>query len=488
MRKALPLVVVLLFAGARSPAQSPPVLAAAEFEAQPDPGIPAAPAQFGIGGNPQGGGGLAPFGNGEQPVLRFAGDTGPQNQFTFNLADNSGYDDDILGTNAAKHGDFFTSVGPRVLFVTSRKRVSFNFDYAPTFQIYKRYSQLDGVNQSLNLDAVATVSPRLQLRVRNVTAETYYGLFTGTSDAVPGLTTPGGPVPFFVNPETRTITNTDRVDIIFSKSARTSIEAYGSYFLLNVKNVGNVSGAATGVYANFKGYNAGWSYRYQPTPRGNFSLSYSYGKSRFSGASSGYANQTASLSYAYQISGTTSISVFGGPEYTYLNETLLIGVSTPAGVVEVPFGVHKPQWDWSAGLSATTSTKGTGIALSLSRFVGSAGGLLTAVNSNYGSLMISHRLPKSWTGRIMLNYGQNEALSFGGVQSGKYTTGVGNVTLNRDLGERLGLSLTYNYTTQSGSSPIIGTALAPGFTYANLDRNRASVGISWQIAKVHLGH
>ncbi|HMD99002.1 MAG TPA: hypothetical protein VKM93_16930 [Terriglobia bacterium] len=486
MRKTLPLVVVLLFVGARSPAQSAPVLAAAEFGAEPDPAIPAAPAQLGIGGNPLGGGGgLAPFGNGEQPVLRFAGDTGPLNQFTFSLADNSGYDDDILGTNAAKHGDFFTSVGPRVLFLTSRKRMSFNFDYAPTFQIYKRYSQLDGVNQTLNLDAAATLSPRLQLRARNITAETYYGLFSGSSDSVPGLTTPGGPVPFFVNPETRTITNTDRVDTIFSKSGRTSIDLYGSYFLLNVKNV---TGGATGTYADLKGYNAGWSYRYQSSPRGSFSLTYAYGKSRYTGVSSGYANQTASLSYAYQISGTTSISVFGGPEYTYLNETLLIGVRTPAGIVEVPFGVHKPQWDWSAGLSATTSTKGTGIALSLSRFVGSAGGLLTAVNSTFGSLTISHRLPKSWTGRILLNYGQYEALSFGGVQSGKYTTGVGNVTLNRDLGEHLGLTLTYNYTTQSGSSPIIGTAVAPGFTYANLDRNRASVGISWQIAKVHLGH
>lgn len=483
MRKTLPVVFVVLFAGVRSQAQSPAVLAAADLGAQPDPAIPASPAQIGIGGNPQAqGGGPAPFGNGEQPVLRFAGDNGPQNEFTFTLSDQTGYSDNVLGSNINRHGDFFTAVGPQVAFVTGRKHVSFMFSYAPYFQIYKRFSSYDALNQSLNLDAAVEVSPRLQLRVRSSTSEYYYGLFNSNAQqVVPGLGPPGG-VPLYVNPETRTITNFDRVDIAFSKSDRTTIDFFGGYFLTDIKNPGvNIT------YGNFKGGNAGWSYSYRASPRGSFSLTYTYGESQYSGIASRYSNQNASLSYAYQISKTASISFFGGPEYTYINETLLIPIQTIFGIVDLPYPIHKPEWDWSAGFNVSKTTLGTTFFLFGSRYVSGGGGLLTAVNSNSGSLGMSRRLPWNWTGNLGLTYAQYQALSFGGLQNGKFTTAFGNISLNHKLGERASVNLNYNYTSQRGSRTTSG-ALAPGLYYGNLDSNRMSVGINWQIGKVHLGH
>jgi len=186
------------------------------------------------------------------------------------------------------------------------------------------------------------------------------------------------------------------------------------------------------------------------------------------------------LSYAYQLSQSVSISVYGGPEYTYLNETL------PAQTIGgLPTSIHKPEWDWSAGFSASATTNRTTFFLAGSRAVSSAGGLLAAVNSDFGSLGVSRRLPWNWTGTMTVGYGEYQALKFGGLQNGKITTGVGNISFGHQLGERLTLGLRYNYTQQRGS--VSGVAgLAAG--YENLNRNVASIGIDWAIGKYHLGH
>jgi hypothetical protein len=479
MRKTLPLFVFLLFAGMHSQAQSPAMLATADFGAQPDPAIPAVPAQFGIGG-PQGPGapvaGPTPFGNGEQPVLRFAGDNGPQNQFSFNLSDDTGYDDNVFGTDYFRKRDFYTSVGPRVTFVTARKRVTFDFDYVPFFRIFKRYSGYDSMNQTLTLDAAAKISSRFQLRVRESGAELYYGLFGGNGEQVlSGLGPPGGTVPYFVNPDSRNIISTSRIDIIFNKSARTSIDVFGGFTTLNVKNLGT-----TGTYADLQSPSGGLSYSYRLSPRGSFSSTYFYSNSLYSRTQFPirYQAQSISLSYAYQISKTLSVSFFGGPEYTRLRETLVIPYR-PSGFIVLP--LNKPEWDWSAGFSASRTTASTTISLSGSRYVSAGGGLVTAVNDTSGALNISRRLPRGWTGNTGLTYAQLRSLSFGGLMSGNYNLAYGTLGFQHKLGERATARLDYRGTRQRAG---LGNTLA----YANVDRNLASVGIEWQIGKVHLGH
>jgi len=484
MRKTLPVVIVVLFGCAHSQAQSPAVLTAADLGAQPDPAIPAFPPQAGIGGNPQAPRGPVPFGNGEQPVLRFAGENGPQNLFTFSLFDDTGYDDNLFATNINKIGAFFTSVGPRVSFLTSRKHMTFDFDYAPSFEIFKQNSARDAVNQILALDVAAEMSPRFQLRMRESASELYYGLFGGNGEQlVPGLGPPGGSVPYFINPGSRTIDSASRVDLVFNKSARTSIDVFGGYSLMDIKNPGvNIT------YGNVRSPNAGWSYSYRVSARGSFSATYLYAQSQFASAATRYSNQNLSLSYAYQISNTASVSVFGGPEYTYINETLLIPIQTIFGIIDLPYPIHKPEWDWSGGFSATKTTLGTAFSLFGSRYVASGGGLLTALNSNSGSLVVSRRLPWNWTGSMALTYSQFQALSFGQAQTGKYTIAGGSISLNHRLGERASVRMNYARTRQRGSAATLSAAVGPGLDYGNMDRNRASIGIDWQIGKVHLGH
>ena len=474
MRKTLLVVIVLLIVSACSQAQSPVVRAGTDFGAQPDPALPALP-QI---GQPMGpGAGPTPFGTGEQPVLRFAGDNAPQNQFIFSLTDDTGYDDNVFGNDLNRKRDFFTDVGPRITYLTSRKHITFDLDYAPFFQIYKQYSGYDSVNQSLNLNAAAQISPRFELRVREMAGEYYFGLFGGYGQpVVSGLGPPGGTVPYFVNPDTRSISTRSRVDIIFNKSARTTLDVFGDFSTLNYKNLGN---AASGTLFNLEAPNGGFSYSYRVNARGTFSATYDYGKSVYLGVHNPprYQTQTASLSYAYQFSNTMSASVWGGPEYTQLRETLLIPIP-PLGFI--PVLIDKPEWDWSAGFSVSRTTPLSTIALTASRYVTSGGGLLTAVDDSMGELRFSRRLTLGWTGDAGLTYSQVQALGFGGVMSGHYNIEYGTLGFHHQLGERASLRMSYVGTRQRSGH---GTA----FNFFGVDRNRASVGIDWQIGKVHLG-
>jgi len=479
MRKTLPVVIVLLIACVCSQAQSPVVTAGTDFAAQPDPAMPALP-QIGqpMG---QGAAGPTPFGTGEQPVLRFAGDNAPQNQFIFSLSDDTGYDDNVFGTDSFRKRDFFTDVGPRVTFLTSRKHVTFDLDYAPFFQVYKQYSGYDSVNQSLNLDAAAQISPRFELRVRETAAEFYYGLVGGYGQpVVSGLGPPGGTVPYFVNPDTRSISSRSRVDIIFNKSARTTLDVFGDFSTLNYKNLRGTAGQLF----NLEAPNGGFSYSYRVNARGTFSFTYDYGKSVYLKRLNPprYQTQSASLSYAYQFSKTLSASFWGGPEYTQLREILLLPLP-PLGFIAVP--INKPEWDWSAGLSVSRTTPVSTISLMASRYVTSGGGLLTAIDDSMGELRFSRRLTLGWTGNAGLTYSQVQALSFGGLSSGRYNIALAHLGFDHKLGERASLRLNYTGTRQRHGlgTTIAGTAL----DYANVDRNRASVGIDWQIGKVHLG-
>jgi len=478
MRRTAAVVIVLLFVTTASWAQAPSVLTSTYFDAQPDPAVPAQPPQVGGGGLVQpAGAGPAPFGNGEQPVLRFAGDNGPVNQFTFSLNDDTGYDDNVFGTDQHRARDFFTAVGPRVMFLTSRKHVNFDLDYAPFFQIYKTYSHYDSVNQTLNFDVSAELSPRFQLRLREVAAELYYGLFGGFGpQEVAGLGPPGTTVPFFINPNTRSIDSSSRVDLVFNKSARTSLDVFGGFSMLNYK----IERGAGGTYLNLEAPSGGFSYSYRVTARGSFSLTYDYMRSVYlkTFLPPRFQTHSASLSYAYQASPAVLVSVWGGPEYTQIRETLALPFP-PFGFVEVPFA--RQAWNWSAGFDVSRTTPVSTISLHASRYVSAGGGLLTAVNDTSGGLLISRRLTLGWTGNAGINYLQLRSLSFGGLPGGNYNVAYANLGFSHKLGERASIRFNYWGTRQRHG-------LGSTFSYADADRNRASVGINWDIGKVHLGH
>jgi hypothetical protein len=481
MRAIVPVVVTLLFACGNSKAQFAPFAPTTENGQPGLTGWAAAAPQFpATGQGPFGGEGPTPFGSGEQPLLRFAGENGPQNVLMFDLNDSTGYDDHVFGTNQSIYGDFFTAVGARLAFFAARKHLTVSLDYDPSFYIYKRDSNADNLNQRLGFSAALELSRRFQLMVRDNAFESYYGVFGTGQQLVPGQGPPGGAISYSIYPKSRSVSNTSRLDLLFTKSERTVIDVFGAYNTL----------IYSGALDNFQGVTGGLSYSYRATRRGAFSATYSYTNSLFQAAlpvsslatsqtGSRFATQSLALSYAYQISKSISVSAFGGPERTHVRETLLESITLPIGTIPLLVPVRQFGWEWSAGGAVMTTTHNTAISLSGVRAVSNGGGLLTAVNSNFGSLRIGRRLPHDWEWSSILSYGLSQALPFGGLPSSSFNSGLGQASLSRTLGEHLSFSLDYQYQRQRASG-------GSGLVVADLDRNRADVRFDWQVKRIAL--
>jgi hypothetical protein len=434
------------------------------------------------GQGPLGGQGLAPFGSGELPLVRFAGDNGPQNVLMFDLNDGTGYDDHVYGTNRDTYGDFFTDVGARLSFFTVQKRLDLSLDYAPSFYVYRKNSSADSWNQTLNFDSELELSRRLELRVRDSGSEYSYGTFGNGQELVPGLGLPGGATLYSINPATRTVVNTSRLDLLYTKSERTQLDVFGTYNTLTY----------TSRFNNWQGATGGLSYMYRLTRRGDFSATYVYSNSLFQAGPSAsslvsteggsrFATQSLFLSYAYQISKTTSVSFFGGPERTHVAETLVLTLPlSNVGVIQAFVPFRQFEWDWSGGAVVTTTTHKTAISLTASRAVSNGGGLLTAVNSDFATLGIARRLPRGWEWSSSLNWGLSQALVFGTLPSGSFNTEFAQVSVSRKLGERLRLAFDYQHQRQrQGAGNSLG--------YNDLDRDLESVRFDWEVKKIPFG-
>jgi hypothetical protein len=186
------------------------------------------------------------------------------------------------------------------------------------------------------------------------------------------------------------------------------------------------------------------------------------------------------LSYAYQISRSTSVSFFAGPERTQVGETLVLSLPlSSTGVIQAFIPIRRFEWDWSAGGGVTTTTHNTAISLTASRAVSNGGGLLTDVNNDFASLGIARRLPHGWQWSSSLNYGRSQALVFGTLPSGSFNTEMGQVSLSHKLGEHLSLDFNYQHQRQrQGRGNSLGLV--------DLDRDLASVRFDWEVKKIPL--
>ena len=318
--------------------------------------------------------------------------------------------------------------------------------------------------------------------MRDSGLEYSYGSFGNGQQLVSGLGPPGGAILYSINPETRTITNASRVDLVFTKSERTVIDVFGAYNLLDYST----------DFDNLQGATGGVSYSYRVTRRGAFSATYTYSNSLFQQNSSSaslestqggsrFATQSLLLSYAYQASKTTSVSFYAGPERTHVGETVVLSLPLPPlGVVQVFLPVRRFEWDWSAGGGVTTTTHNTAISLTASRAVSNGGGLLTDVNSDYATLGVARRLPHGWQWSSSLNYGYSQALIFGVLPGASFNTETAQASVRRPLGEHLSLSFDYQHQRQrEGSGNSLG--------FADLDRDLASVRFDWDVIKIPFG-
>lgn len=408
--------------------------------------------------------------DGEKAGPNYDGTSPTRNILAFGLNAGSSYDDNILGNNRQRVGDVAFQFGPSLNVRREGQRLSFALSYQPHFRVYRKVSEQNGVDQTLGFDAVYKVSSRLSFRARTSAFSTT-GIFqpNQNQESLPGLGSPSSLNNTVFTPTARQLTWSSRLDASYQAGKHDLVGIYAGQSKLDfhqqLSNAGSIQ--------NTEQKDAGLVYQHRLTRHTTLGIDYQYEDIRF-GSDSWTLVQSAFISYAQQVSPSLTLSVFGGPQFSRLNEVIVF----PLGPFTVRVPVSLPTSNWALGGTLTKQSDVTAFQLTAQRQVSDGGGLLGAVVSSSAGASARRRLPGRWDAIWRAGYANNSSLdttsSRGAYQS--LTAGVG---LGHSLTENLSVRVGYDFIHQRGTGQ--------SQLFADFDRDLWSVQFSYGFHEIALG-
>jgi hypothetical protein len=420
--------------------------------------------------------GPAPFGNGEQPTLRYAGETGLKNFFLVNVGAESGYDDNVLNNNAyGRRGEGFVGFSPRIAFGEERRAYNFIVDYSPSLEVYQRTKGYNRLNHSLGLDFGFRPGSHVLLRLRDNTSY-LNGIFQPNSGQsfITGLGSPTNLNPYIYVPLARQFINESRLDLTYQKSYRTSFTLSGGYMLSEYTNVS--AGAPLGLLGT-RGWFSGLQYSFRLSKRTTFGIQYLLNNYTFKGYSRGIVNGVF-FSVAHQFSPTLALQVFAGPQYARQSFQAGSAFPLPPGI-GAGTSTFSDSWNTAAGGTLTKQAGKTALAISVERVTSNGSGLASLLNSNTATFDVRRRLPRRWEVGLDLMASYQTQIAGPSVSEGIIRSQLGSASLSRTLAKGLLMRLSYSYLHQRAQGGVV--------YLADADRNRASLGIFYDLGRFPLG-
>jgi opacity protein-like surface antigen len=382
----------------------------------------------------------------------------------------SSYDDNIFGNDQQRVSDVAFQFGPSLNVRREGQRLNLGLSYEPHFRIYRRASELNGVDQTFGFDAAYRASSRLSFRGRT---SAYYttGIFqpNRSEEFLPGLGSPSTLNDTVFTPTARQLTWSLRIDASYQVAAHDSVNLFVGQSRLDFRQQISNSGSLQ----NTEQKDAGLVYQHRLSPHTTLGMDYQYVDIRF-GSDSRTIVHSAFFSYAQQVSPSLTLSVFGGPQFSHLHEVIAL----PLGPFTFRIPVSRATSNWALGGTVTKQLDKTAFQLTAQRQVSDGGGLLGAVVSSSVGTSVRRRLPGHWDASWSAGYADNRSLdttsSRGAYQS--LTAGAG---LGRSLTEKLSVRVGYDFMHQrgSGQSQLFG----------DIDRDLWSVQFSYRFHEIALG-
>jgi AMIN domain len=410
------------------------------------------------------------YGDGEKAGLNYAGTSPPRNILTLGLSVGSSYDDNIFSNKLQRVGDVVLQFGPSINVRREGKRLSLALSYQPNFRIYRKSPEENAVDQMLGFDTGYQVSSRFSFRGRTYGSYTA-GIFqpTQNEEFLPGLGSPSSLNGTVFTPTARQLTWSSRLDASYLASPRDLIDLFVGQSTLDFRR--QISN--TGILQNTKQLDAGLVYQHRLSPHTTLGINYQYEGIRF-GPDSRTLVHSAFFSYAQQVSPSITLSVFGGPQFSHLNEVIAL----PLGsfTFRIPFSLATS--NWALGGTLTKQLDKTAFQLTAQHQVSDGGGLFGAVVSSSVGTSLRRRLPGRWDAIWSAGYADNRNLdtthSRGAYRS--LTAGAG---FQRPLSEKLSVRVGYDFLHQQGSGQ--------SQLFGDFDRDLWSVQFEYRFHEIALG-
>ena len=264
------------------------------------------------------------------------------------------------------------------------------------------------------------------------------------------------------------IDNLSVADVVQELSARSSITAAGGYEIVHFTN-----NAANFVDSNQVTAQVG--YDYQLSRRSQVAAIYGFQDFQYPNIpGSSFNTQVVNLMYGYRISGRMDFLIGAGPQFTFINNSPLLGGSSDRITASV------------RGMLRYRFPRTT-IGIYFDRYDSSGSGYFAGAVSNVARFSISRPITRLWSVTADIGYAYSSALqpNLNGPLPASTTSFqyvYAGVAAHRPLGRHFALFFSYQYNDLWFN----GSSCNTGGVCGSVPRNVAAVGLDWNPRPIRL--
>ena len=264
------------------------------------------------------------------------------------------------------------------------------------------------------------------------------------------------------------IDNLSVADVVQELSARSSITAAGGYEIVHFTN-----NAANFVDSNQITAQVG--YDYQLSRRSQVAAIYGFQDFQYPNIpGSSFNTQVVNLMYGYRISGRMDFLIGAGPQFTFINNSPLLGGSSDRITASV------------RGMLRYRFPRTT-IGIYFDRYDSSGSGYFAGAVSNVARFSISRPITRLWSVTADIGYAYSSALqpNLNGPLPASTTSFqyvYAGVAAHRPLGRHFALFFSYQYNDLWFN----GSSCNTGGVCGSVPRNVAAVGLDWNPRPIRL--
>ena len=407
---------------------------------------------------------------GESSSLSFAPELERSNYLRAGIGVGATYDDNAANTATAKVGDFSYSILPNIQLDQTRARLHWTLGYAGGFTANQRLTQRNQASHDLSGTLQYRVSPHVDLRLSDAFLDVTGFLQQYQNGSVTPVTGPINQPNFtLITPLARNVNNTGNVDLSYQFSARDVIGVGGTFYDSHFRDV-----PAGSTPLNDTSTRSGNAYYNRRLGAQNWAgVTYKFQHNEFGAAN---LNVTHSILFSdtFYLGGHTTLSFYGGPEYSTLDTVFvtmniappIISFATVSNTEHLLSGAFGASLGWQRSL--------TSLRLAVSRQVSDGGGILGAVQLTSVSGGIRRQLTKSTAADLNIMYGHNRELGSTFAGQSPFQSATGGVGLEQALGAHLVLGLDYYRDYQKGNL---------GIGDESVNHNRGAITISYSFTR-----
>ena len=379
------------------------------------------------------------------------------------------YTDNVLGNaaNGSPIRDQSYSVGPTIALDETTQRLHCLLSYAPAFTFYQHTSSLNQADHNGTVEFEYRLSPHVTF-----SAADRFQKSSNTLNQAPDLSS-GGVVPggaqganySVIAPIADHLSNSGNAGLSYQYALNDMVGASGTFSNIHYPDPSQVPGLSD------SSSQAGLAFYSHRVGRGQYiGVTYQYQRllSHLETGDNETQTHAALFFYTYASrSSRFSFSLFGGPQH--------------ADTMEPPFPPQQLQtvrtrsWDPAGGASLGWQGRLNSFALSYMHVISGGGGLMGAVQMDSATASARQQITRTLSASLTGGYAQNNVIGSGLSSNNDGHTISGTVSLQQQIGQRLGVQLGYTRLYQSYSNvPVLST---------NPDTNRVFVSISYQFSR-----